>query len=336
MDRTAILLTIVFLFVKCLPGQSVTRREILNNLTMSSEYDAGYPADYDKPMPSNVIVQLEISDVTSINEQRMEYSLMMFLRMQWVDSRLAFNDSANFTRIELTGNMVNLIWTPDVYISNEREVDARSLVKHEKLAYIDCHGLVSFSMRISLTGYCHMDLTKYPFDEQTCNVRLQSYAFTSDKLILQWSEYSVLTKDYKLTNYDVHLGSQSEGIEGTDKRSLAAGQFSFLTISILFERKSQAYGSMYFAPFPIYVVISLCSIWLRKEIGSCIALCTGGIMATVLQWIAVYSRLPPVWYFTYLDGWILGNLVCICVILIINVILHLCGPKVCLLFTRHV
>ena len=76
-----------------------------------------------------------------------EYNMMIFLRMQWNDERLSFYDFANFTRIELTGDMVDRIWTPDVFITNERKVDPHSFVKHENLAYIENNGRVSFSMR---------------------------------------------------------------------------------------------------------------------------------------------------------------------------------------------
>jgi hypothetical protein len=77
-----------------------------------------------------------------------EYSVLMFVRMQWEDRRLAFYDIANFTRLELTGDMVDMIWTPDVYASNERKIDSHSFVKHrEELAYIGPNGTVSVSMR---------------------------------------------------------------------------------------------------------------------------------------------------------------------------------------------
>ncbi|XP_060598796.1 glycine receptor subunit alpha-2-like [Ruditapes philippinarum] len=321
MDRKAILITIFSLFVLTLKVQSaITRRELLDNLTSVSTYDQSYPSGYDENIQCGVIVQLEISDVTSISEQNMEYSLMMFLRMQWRDSRLAFYDVANFTRIDLTGDMVDLIWKPDLYISNERKVDPHSFVKHEELAYIDPNGTVTFSMRVSMTGNCHMDLNLYPFDVQTCNVKLQSYAFTSDKLLFQWSKNGILTSHFDLANYEVDVGENLEGLEPSNDRSLAGGEFSFLITGVKFKRRSNAYGSMYFAPFPIFFVIAMCSFGFKDQMGPRVALCTTGLSATLLQWIAIYSRLPPVWYFTFLDGWILFHICMVGAILIFQAI----------------
>ncbi|XP_060554151.1 glutamate-gated chloride channel-like [Ruditapes philippinarum] len=315
MDRKTILITILCVFVHTLKVQSKkTREEILNNLTSVSTYDRNYPAGYDAHIPSDVIAQLEITDVTSISEQKMEYKMMIYLRMQWRDKRLAFNDLANFTSIDLIGDMVDLIWTPDVYISNERKVDPHSFVKHEELAYIDPNGTVTFSMRAAMTGNCKMNLNHYPFDEQICKIRFSSYTLTSDKLLLQWSENSVLAADIDLTNYMIELDDHSEGLEKKDNRSLVGGEFSYLIASLKIVRRSKAYGSMYFAPFPVFFVIALCSFGFKDQ-SARVTLCTTSITTTVLQWIAIYSRLPPVWYFTYLDGWVIFHIVIIGTIL---------------------
>ncbi|XP_053373936.1 glycine receptor subunit alpha-2-like [Mercenaria mercenaria] len=207
-----------------------TRHELLKYLTNVSTYDSNYPSGYDKGNANVVKVQMDIFDLTSISDQNMEFSIMMLMRMQWQDDRLAYFQLANYSRLDLTGDMINLVWTPDLYISNERKTDAHSLVKHEELVYIDPKGVVSFSIRLSMTSNCHMDLKLYPFDVQTCDVTIQSYAFTVDKIILNWSDNSVQIGDLNLPNYEVSVDSHTQGNMSNGNMSLTVKDRSVCSI----------------------------------------------------------------------------------------------------------
>ncbi|XP_053374556.1 glycine receptor subunit alpha-2-like isoform X2 [Mercenaria mercenaria] len=299
-----------FCLLMQLPGihaTNFTRRDLLEYLTNKTTYDLNYPPGYDEGNRTVVIVQLDIFDLTSISEQNMEYTIMMLMRMQWQDERLAFKELANYSRLDLTGEMVALVWTPDLYISNERKAGAHSLVKPEELIYINPDGVVTFSKRLSMTNFCRMNLMNYPFDVQRCGITIMSYAFTSDELMLQWADYSVQAKGLDLPNYDIAVESVTDGVLSNGQKSLAEGNFSTLTLTLKIERKARAYGSMYFAPYPVFFIIAMTSFGFKNKIGSRITVCTAGITTSVLQWIAIYSRLPPVWYLTHLDGWIISH-----------------------------
>ncbi|XP_053390412.1 uncharacterized protein LOC128553305 [Mercenaria mercenaria] len=73
---------------------------------------------------------------------------------------------------------------------------------------------------------------------------------------------------------------------------------------------------MYFASYPLYFTVALTSFGFKDQIGVRITLCTSGISASVLQWIAIYSRLPPVWYLTFLDRWSFIHIVIIGIMLV--------------------
>ncbi|XP_053389299.1 gamma-aminobutyric acid receptor subunit beta-like, partial [Mercenaria mercenaria] len=153
---------------------SFTRSELLQRLTNKTTYDPYYPQGYDEGKTNVVIVQLDILDLTSISEQNMEYTLMMLMRMQWQDERLAFKELANYSRLDLIGERVRLVWTPDLYMLNERKTVAHSFIKAEELIYIDPDGIVTFSQRFSATNYCRMNLMHYPFDVQECVITILS------------------------------------------------------------------------------------------------------------------------------------------------------------------
>ncbi|XP_053373932.1 gamma-aminobutyric acid receptor subunit rho-1-like [Mercenaria mercenaria] len=144
----------MFLLFFCLlvrfPGinaTNLTRSDLLRRLTNETTYDPNYPPGYDEGKTNAVIVQLDIFDMTSVSEQDMEYTIMMLMRMQWQDERLAFKEIANYSRLDLTGERVALVWTPDLYIRNERKTDAHSFIKAEELVYIDPDGIITLHFR---------------------------------------------------------------------------------------------------------------------------------------------------------------------------------------------
>ena len=49
-----------------------------------------------------------------------DYSLNMFLRQRWTDSRLAFVDDVTFnTSLTLSYHFNSMLWVPDIFVKNE-------------------------------------------------------------------------------------------------------------------------------------------------------------------------------------------------------------------------
>lgn len=102
-----------------------------------------------------------------------EIKVQITFRQSWVDDRLRFYDKHG--QIEyLTLKDFSKIWTPDTFFKNEREGHFHNLLSPNQLIRIYPDGTVLYSIRISLTLACPMDLKYYPFDRQICNIDLAS------------------------------------------------------------------------------------------------------------------------------------------------------------------
>lgn len=66
------------------------------------------------------------------------------------------------------------IWVPHVLLDNERSSAIMGHDARDIYVSISPNGEVVYSRRITATLYCWMDLQKFPFDEQDCDIVLIS------------------------------------------------------------------------------------------------------------------------------------------------------------------
>ena len=91
------------------------------------------------------------------------------------DSRLEF---LNFTRgiVEIKGEdwITAHIWTPNIFIENERESSLKQTTRDSSFVRISPLGEVVFHYRVRTLLVCDMDLQRFPHDTQNCTMRLES------------------------------------------------------------------------------------------------------------------------------------------------------------------
>lgn len=66
------------------------------------------------------------------------------------------------------------LWIPHIVLQNEKETEIMGLEGKDMYVAILPNGEVIFNYRMTATIYCWMDLKKFPFDTQTCEIHLKS------------------------------------------------------------------------------------------------------------------------------------------------------------------
>lgn len=74
----------------------------------------------------------------------------------------------------LTLTEASRVWMPDLFFSNEKEGHFHNIIMPNVYIRIYPYGSVLYSIRISLTLACPMNLKLYPLDRQTCSLRMAS------------------------------------------------------------------------------------------------------------------------------------------------------------------
>uniref|UniRef100_A0A8C2U3F4 Glycine receptor alpha 2 n=1 Tax=Coturnix japonica TaxID=93934 RepID=A0A8C2U3F4_COTJA len=169
------------------PSQTLSPSDFLDKLMgRTSGYDARIRPNFKGP-PVNVTCNIFINSFGSIAETTMDYRVNIFLRQQWNDSRLAYSEYPDDS-LDLDPSMLDSIWKPDLFFANEKGANFHDVTTDNKLLRISKTGKVLYSIRLTLTLSCPMDLKNFPMDVQTCTMQLESFGYTMNDLIFEWQK----------------------------------------------------------------------------------------------------------------------------------------------------
>uniref|UniRef100_A0A2K6SUH9 Gamma-aminobutyric acid type A receptor subunit delta n=1 Tax=Saimiri boliviensis boliviensis TaxID=39432 RepID=A0A2K6SUH9_SAIBB len=268
--------------------------------------------------PVNVALALEVASIDHISEANMEYTMTVFLHQSWRDSRLSYNHT-NET-LGLDSRFVDKLWLPDTFIVNAKSAWFHDVTVENKLIRLQPDGVILYSIRITSTVACDMDLAKYPMDEQECMLDLESCflcgrspparapragpgsaahlcafpadGYSSEDIVYYWSE-------------------SQEHIHGLDKLQLAqftitsyrfttelmnfksAGQFPRLSLHFHLRRNRGVYIIQSYMPSVLLVAMSWVSFWISQAaVPARVSLGITTVLTMTTLMVSARSSLP--------------------------------------------
>ncbi|XP_070535222.1 glycine receptor subunit alpha-2-like [Ptychodera flava] len=159
-------------------------------------------------------------------------------------------------------------------------------------------------IRMSLTLTCYMNLSKFPFDQQDCGMKIMSYAHRTDKIMLHWltgeNEPVEIEPKVSLPQYAVTGSTVADGVE-----QYIPGNFSYLTVDFHLERLLGFYLLGAFIPSSGLVVVAWLSLWIDPVASPArVMLAISTLLALITQSNLLKSGLPKVAYITAIDIWL--------------------------------
>ncbi|XP_012939426.1 glycine receptor subunit alpha-3 [Aplysia californica] len=310
----------VWAFVESVPNNSSAAARVLSSILSSNDYDPKIPPYYNEEYPAEVTVQLKVLSIDNVDEASMDYSLTVFLRQIWTDPRLRFahgphdNDSTvsphdelirhSLDRLELDSRVTDQVWHPDTFFANERKADVHDVTVPNKLLHIFSNGTVFYSMRISMTLTCHMNLEKYPFDRQKCPLVIASYGYTSHTVSYVWMQPTpvVIKSGVELPTFHV---TEWDIIECDDMAEGSYGNFSCIQMYFGLARSYGFYIAQVYVPSFLVVSLSWVNFWLDiNAIPARISLGLLTVLTTTTMSVGAKSNLPRVSYLKSIDVWL--------------------------------
>ncbi|KAG5266025.1 hypothetical protein AALO_G00248990 [Alosa alosa] len=143
------------------------------------------PAFGGPPIPVGVDVQVESLD--TISEVDMDFTMTLYIRHYWKDERLSF-PSTNNQSLTFDSRLVKKIWVPDMFFVHSKRSFIHDTTTDNVMLRVYPDGNVLYSLRVTVTAMCNMDLSRFPLDTQTCSLEIESYAYTDDDLMLYWKK----------------------------------------------------------------------------------------------------------------------------------------------------
>ncbi|ELT98093.1 hypothetical protein CAPTEDRAFT_128526, partial [Capitella teleta] len=115
-----------------------------------------------------------------VQEKENMLSLSAWTKYNWVDEYLTWNpeDHGNITSLKLPPEN---IWIPDIMLYNTANTETFS---RRALAVVDSDGGVSWYPHRIFHSACSVDVTYFPFDNQTCHLYFGSWTHFASELNL--------------------------------------------------------------------------------------------------------------------------------------------------------
>ncbi|KAL4230900.1 ligand-gated ion channel [Mactra antiquata] len=269
------------------------------------EYDSRIPPNFEKDYPCEVNVSLFIDSIDSIDEQKMDFTLSTFITQEWKDTRLMFRNLIPAEYLELDSRLMENVWVPDLYFRNEKQAYFHTVTIPNKMLHIYKDGSVRYRSRVTLTASCPMKLHKYPMDRQTCSLIIQSFAFSTNRVVFRWREKDPVKLNPRLelpqfTPYDLKTENCTDITEDN----------TCLRLDVYLERNIGFYMIQTYIPSVLIVMLSWLSFWLNVDaVPARISLGILTVLTMTTQRSMSNTALPRVSYVKAIDVWMA---VCLC------------------------
>lgn len=277
---------------------NLTREQTLKKLF--ENYDSSIPPNFDADEPVKVLVQLYIVSIDSFSDHSMDYTLTMILRQKWHDSRLVYNKTHGIRALELDPKSMDKVWVPDLYMVNEKAAKIHDVTIPNKLLHIYSDGSVFYTMRLTATFSCHMNLLKYPMDFQICSMEIESYGYSTDRLVFRWNPVPVeMANNMSLPQFKIgHLHT------AICDRMYSGIKYTCIAMDIHFTRRYGYHLIQEYIPSSLIVMLSWVSFWISLDaVPARISLGLLSVLTMTTQSSGSRANLPQVSYIKAIDIW---------------------------------
>ncbi|KXJ20118.1 gamma-aminobutyric acid receptor subunit rho-1 [Exaiptasia diaphana] len=254
----------------------------------------------------SVMVQVEFKVVSfgEIKEAEMTYSMDIFFRQWWYDSRFAHNMSKAFT---MAADATQIIWTPDTYFWNVKSAKYHKVTRENMRVMINPDGKIYFSTRITISAQCDMNLRLYPMDIQYCPLIIESYAHTRSDVDYKWKggkDQGIEIVSKEMAQFEF-MGANTT----TKEQANSKGSFASLRAEFVFKRRVSFFITATYMPAMILVILSWCTFWIhRNAVPARVTLSITTILSTILLTSTVNASMPKVSYSKALDYYLMTSL----------------------------
>ncbi|XP_045134989.1 glutamate-gated chloride channel-like isoform X3 [Portunus trituberculatus] len=298
---SALLLLLLTLLCPVSANFREREKQIIDEIIGPANYDKRIrPAGANDTGPAVVHINIMIRNVQTISDVKMEYSIQITFREQWKDQRLTFDNMQG--RIQyLTLTETEMVWMPDLFFKNEKEGHFHNIILPNLYIRIYPDGGVLYSIRISLTLSCPMNLKLFPLDRQQCQLLMASYGWTTEDLVFLWKDVEPVqvTKNLHLPRFTLE-----KFITDYCNSKTNTGEYSCLLVALIFKREFSYYLIQYYIPCCMLVIVSWVSFWLdQNAVPARVALGVTTLLTMSTQTSSINQSLPPVSYTKAIDVW---------------------------------
>ncbi len=270
----------------------------------------------EKKGPTEIRFFVFLVDVDAIDDANQNFTVNVFLRLEWRDERLA-DPASPVRKIKLEN-----VWNPQVLVSNQQGRLAKSLAE---IVEVDPDGTVRYRQRFTGELSQPLDLSEFPEDRQQFTIQFVSVANDSDRLMFvpmrAAADPSILggsiagtfsLPDWKILSHEA-LAMPFEPVAGVEIPGFA--------LRFEAERYLEYYIWQVIVPLTVVVIMSWAAFWISGRDASVrVGVATSSILTLVALRFVVASLLPRLPYMTRMDYFTVGSTVLVFLALVVVVL----------------
>ena len=261
------------------------------------------PPNADGPVLADIGVYIE--EIPVINEIDNTFTVEGLMDIVWCDPRLKYEDQGQgayeIFLEEDAQEKLNIIWWPDVTFANEvegRDIANEELVIHE-------NGTVEYREKFAVELEARYNLYKFPFDKQTLEIEIESFAWDERYLQLHIEEEFIeFSTEFQIPEWRWEKDDVSTRIEDVKEKG-DREPFSEFLMTIHVTRQFGFY--IWKVLFPLMILVTMCFavFWMDDEsLSSRLGVGFTGVLTVVAYQFIATGSLPKVPYITLMDSYI--------------------------------
>ncbi|CAK6971276.1 -hydroxytryptamine receptor 3A-like [Scomber scombrus] len=263
--RTLAFLALIGISSSQTPDCSYLR--LLNHLNLPTTNSALSIMRPVKNWTTTTILKLDmwLYGILEVDEKCQTLTSHVWIQMSWPNEFLTWN-SSDFCGLDMVTVPRSMLWTPDIVIQEDAS-DSGSIHKGDYHSLMSS-GRVRSNIRQRLTSTCRLNLYRFPFDEQHCNITFTSTTYQEDLLKLE-----TYNNDTVLAKVSEHImitqGEwQLENIKVTTDPWFHDGEnFYKLIYMVKISRKPLLYVVILIIPLFYLLVLDLASFFIHEARG---------------------------------------------------------------------
>lgn len=253
----------------------------------------------ESPTPGEPVVvdfELRLIELPEIDTVANRFRFRAYALFRWMDPRMAAAEERMYLDQDAI-DFVSKIWWPIPEVVNQvgRTEVTRRVVK------ISPEGEISFGGIFESDMSTAFDLRDFPFDSQTLEIQIESFAWAEDALVFRALEGAAsLEPELLLTEWDVT--DARIRVESSPRRRVGRTH-SRVVMSIDIERHSGFYLWKVILPLLMIVALSWVVFWMPDEpFGGRTRISITGVLTVVAYQFVLADSLPKISYLTLLDA----------------------------------
>ncbi|KAK7168429.1 hypothetical protein R3I94_002488 [Phoxinus phoxinus] len=153
--------------------------------------------DWNYRFPAEIYVDLYVTSIINVDEKAQSLTLQVKMITEWPNRNMLWN-TGEFCGIKTFVAPKNMFWAPDIEIMESLKTEFGTKDFPNVLLFY--YGYTISVDFLSLTTACKMDLYKFPFDTQSCNITFQSTSYPVQEITIKTSsdENSIIHLSHEL------------------------------------------------------------------------------------------------------------------------------------------